>query len=1058
MQSAHDSELSALMAGAVPLKNMVDFKCERGQSQDQSLQAQDFLETNQHLSLILESITDPVLTLDEEWRLTYVNRAVEKMVGKPRAELLGQIWWKELPLSGEPIALKELHRAIAEQVPISCDLYYSPSENWYEIKAYPTGQGLSIYLHTITHRKQTEETLRPSRDLHEAIFNESTDALFLVDPDTLRTVDCNQRAVDLFEASARESLIGIEGHTLQRRPFTAPEMDGIVAGLHKTGLWMQEIEYVTCQGNSFWGNLAAKAIWIGTRALHLVRITDVTHLKQTEMALRASQQRYRDLAEAMPQMVWTAEGAGVVNYFNQRWYEYSGLTETESLGSAGTALIYPDDRDRTLVQWQQAMAHELAFEIEYRIRRWDGVYRWFINRGVPICDAQQQVTGWIGTITDIHDLKQAEWTVSRSEQQVRRVLDSLYTFVGVMTPEGVLIEANRPALEAASLHPEDVLGRPLDETYWWSYSLEVRAQLRTAIAQARRGEGVRYDVQVRVGPDQFIIIDFALVPMLDASGQVEYLIPSGIDVTQRRQMESALRESQAQLQRQLAEIEAIYQSIPVGLNVLDSDLRFVRINQQLAEINGLSAEAHIGHTVREVLPSLADTVEEVLYTVLTTGEPLLNVEISGETPAHPGVQRTWVEHFLPLKNGDQVVGVSTVCEEITTRKQAEVEREQLLQREQAAREMAETSNRIKDEFLTVLSHELRTPLNPILGWTKLLRTQTFSPEQTQHALAKIERNAQLQVQLIDDLLDISSIIHGKLSLKLAPISVIQPLAAAIETVHQTAEAKAIRIESRLDPEVGDVVGDAGRLQQVFWNLLSNAIKFTPAGGQVTVQLKQCDRTALIQITDTGKGISPDFLPYLFERFRQQDSSTTRQFGGLGLGLSISQQLIEAHGGTIVASSAGENQGSTFIVRLPQIPTLKQDTPALPVVEPHLKLQGVRVLVVDDEPDSLEFMQLLLAQEGAVVTTVASALAALEVLSQFPVDVLVSDIQMPQLDGYGLIRQVRSHPVLHSLPAIALSAYAYEDNRKQSLVAGYHHHLVKPVDPTILVSAIALLVP
>lgn len=315
-----------------------------------------------------------------------------------------------------------------------------------------------------------------------------------------------------------------------------------------------------------------------------------------------------------------------------------------------------------------------------------------------------------------------------------------------------------------------------------------------------------------------------------AEGSPKQVLGIALDISDRKQSEMALRESQAQLQQQLAEIETIYQSAPIGLNVIDPDLRFVKINERLAEMNGLPVAAHIGRTVREVLPHLADESEPILRRVLA-GEPLLNIEISGETPAQPGVQRTWLEHFWPLKNGDQVIGISTVCEEITELKHREIERQEAevalqkaLQQEQAAREQAEVANRIKDEFLAVLSHELQSPLNPILGWVKLLQTGKMDAARTAEALATIERNANLQTQLIEDLLDISRIMRGKLTLNVASVCLETVIAAALETVRLAAEAKNIQLRQTVAVNTAWVAGDASRLQQVIWNLLSNAVK------------------------------------------------------------------------------------------------------------------------------------------------------------------------------------------------------------------------------------------
>ena len=373
----------------------------------------------------------------------------------------------------------------------------------------------------------------------------------------------------------------------------------------------------------------------------------------------------------------------------------------------------------------------------------------------------------------------------------------------------------------------------------------------------------------------------------------------------------------------------------------------------------------------------------------------------------------------------------------------------------------ENANRIKDEFLAVLSHELRTPLNPILGWVKMLRAQKCPAAKVPQALETIERNAQLQAQLIEDLLDVSRILQGKISLNPDWVNLSDPVKAALETVQLAAESKSIELVLNLDSEIGSVRGDANRLQQVFWNLLSNAVKFTPIAGRVEVTVSQVGTEAQVQIGDTGKGIRADVLPYIFDRFRQADSSTTRQFGGLGLGLAIARHLIELQGGTIAAESLGENQGATFIVKLPIAPAPKHSEPISDLPELSRNLLGVKILAIDDEPDNLDFLVFLLESAGAIVESAKSATDALAKLSEFSPDVLVSDIAMPERDGYELIRQVRQQyaiPTRASLlpKAIALTAYAGETNQRQVLAAGFQKCLSKPVDPDELISAIEAL--
>jgi PAS domain S-box-containing protein len=412
-----------------------------------------------------------------------------------------------------------------------------------------------------------------------------------------------------------------------------------------------------------------------------------------------------------------------------------------------------------------------------------------------------------------------------------------------------------------------------------------------------------------------------------------------------------------------------------------------------------------------------------------------------------------------------------VAHDITARKQAEAEqirlaaeREQLLASERAARVEAERANRLKDEFLAVLSHELRTPLGPILGWAQFLRTRKVDAAATERALETIERNAKLQTQLIEDLLDVSRILQGKLSLTVYPVNLETVILQAIETVRLTATDKSIQILAELDPAAGQMVGDPNRLQQVLWNLLSNAIKFSPAQSQVTVRLTEQPRGwACITVSDAGKGISPEFLPYVFDRFRQADSSITRSYGGLGLGLAIAQHLVELHGGTIMASSPGEGQGATFSVRLPLMAVASTQaelgTAADAIAAEPLPLSGIRILLVDDEADMRDFIGFTLRQAGADITLAASATEALESLRQTQPDVLLSDIGMPELDGYALLQRIRAlRPEAESLPVIALTAYASEDNRQQAQAAGFQQHLAKPVAPDALIAAILEVLP
>jgi signal transduction histidine kinase/CheY-like chemotaxis protein len=381
-----------------------------------------------------------------------------------------------------------------------------------------------------------------------------------------------------------------------------------------------------------------------------------------------------------------------------------------------------------------------------------------------------------------------------------------------------------------------------------------------------------------------------------------------------------------------------------------------------------------------------------------------------------------------------------------------------------ARDAAESANRAKDEFLAVISHELRTPLSPILAWTRMLRSGDLPPDRALHGLDVIERNVRSQAQLIEDLLDVSRIMSGKLRLDVRPIELAPVVEAAVEAVRPTADVKQVRLQVVLDPRAVMVAGDSERLKQVVWNLLSNAIKFTPKGGRVQVVMQCINSHVEIAVADTGKGISREFLPVVFERFRQADSSTTRSYGGLGLGLSIVRNLVELHGGHVRAESQGEGQGATFTVELPiavvHRPLTKERAHPRLAVEPPPELpthqlEGLRVLIVDDDEDTLETLRILLTENGAVVRTASSAFAALTEVEEWVPDLLISDIGMPEQDGYALIRKVRALDAAHGgrIPAVALTAYARVEDRLKVLSAGFQLHVAKPIEPAELIAVV-----
>jgi PAS domain S-box-containing protein len=473
-------------------------------------------------------------------------------------------------------------------------------------------------------------------------------------------------------------------------------------------------------------------------------------------------------------------------------------------------------------------------------------------------------------------------------------------------------------------------------------------------------------------------------------------------------------------------------------------------NPSAERIFGYTAEEAIGQPVTMLIP--ADRVDE---------EPAILERIRrGERTDHYETVRRRKDGTLlnisltvsPLVDGHgNVVGASKIARDITSRKRAEAERAQLLAAAERARAEAESATRAKDEFLSVVSHELRTPLASMLGWVAVLKSGVTG-ERAARALETIERSGRAQAKLIEDLLDASRIITGQMRLDLRLVDLPGIMRGALDTIRPIADAKGVRIEARLDPSAGPVAGDADRLQQIAWNLLSNAVKFTPAGALVEMRLDRRDDDVCLVVRDTGRGISRDFLPFIFERFRQAETAEVRRTtGGLGLGLAIVRHLVELHGGSVAATSDGDGQGATFTVRLPLAPVLA-DLPSngrLPRI-----LDGLRVLVVDDNFDAQDSLRIVLESHGARVTVAGSVREARDVLRNASPDVVVSDIRLPDEDGYALVRELRATDRLHLIPAIAVTGYTGDEGARRAVEAGYQVRLTKPVDPKVLVDTVS----
>jgi len=495
--------------------------------------------------------------------------------------------------------------------------------------------------------------------------------------------------------------------------------------------------------------------------------------------------------------------------------------------------------------------------------------------------------------------------------------------------------------------------------------------------------------------------------------------------------------------------EAIAIIDPDGYYLQQNGAHFTMLGYADDDLEGKTPAIYLGE----------ETFQKILSELVKKGD------YAGETICRTksGEERTIELSVFTMRSGlGEPQCYVSIKRDITARKKTEEKLAHLLVRERAARADAEKANRLKDEFLATLSHELRTPLNAVIGWSRILKAGRLDNESSTHAIEVIERNAWAQKQIIEDILDVSRVITGKLQLHLGPVDLISVVMAALDAVRPALEAKDIRIETQFHDGLKVIAGDVDRLQQVVWNLLSNASKFTPVGGTVGVQVSQDETYLQIQVRDTGPGIAADFLPHVFERFRQADGSTTRTHGGLGLGLAIVRHLVELHGGMIAAENS--ESGAVFTVRLPlpsselsleRVPTPARVEQDVTIVD----LKDVRILVVEDELDALDLLTIDLTAHGAKVRGAASATEAIELLRSERFDLLISDIGMADTDGYNLIRQVRKQESDNGehIPAIALTAYARTQDRIRALTAGYNTHVAKPVEIKELVTVVKCLI-
>ena len=851
-------------------------------------------------------------------------------------------------------------------------------------------------------------------------------------------------------------------------------------------------------------------------SIHLARQRAEEELFRTKEALRESRERLR--------AALSAAGTGTFRWdIPTNTIEWDGnldrlfgldLAKRDQSIEVLLNAIHPADRGIVEAALASCAHDGSDFDMEFRVVWPDGSVRWIHDKAKGFRDGENRPHYMTGACADVTSRKASAEAQRANDERLRAMFNQAAVGMAIVALDGTFLDTNRKFADILGYSVAELRSRTFQELTHPDHL----GRTHLAVDDLLNGTSSDFSLEKQyIRKDGAVVWSMTNVTLLrDADGHPERFLSVIEDITSRKHAERALLEETRTL-------ELLNQSGTLLAAKLDLETLVQSVTDAGTQLSGAQFGAFFYNTTDDkgdsfLLYTLSGAPREAFERF---GQPrataLFGPTFRGEAPIRVGDVRkdprygTMAPHHgmpkghLPVRSylavpvhsrsGEMIGGLffghpePDVFTERAERlivgiaaqagvaidnarlyeaaqKSAE-ERKVLLESERAARTAAERMSSIKDEFLATLSHELRTPLNAILGWSQVLRSGVKNPADLTKGLETIERNARAQTQLIEDLLDMSRITSGKLRLDVQTVMPIAFIEAAIETVKPSADAKGLRLEKFLDPSAGPISGDPARLQQVVWNLVSNAIKFTPRGGKVQVVLERVNSHVEITITDTGIGIKPDFLPHLFERFRQGDPSTTRHYGGLGLGLSIVESLVELHGGTVGIKSPGDGFGTTVSVHLPvsavhraphtekrQHPGVSQQGLGTHVAS--VELQGLQVLVVDDQPDARELIQRVLTDCGAIVHIAARADEALQMVVAHRPDVMVSDIGMPDADGFELLRRIRALDADQGgrVPAIALTAFARSEDRTRALRAGFVVHVSKPVDPAELIATVA----
>jgi PAS domain S-box-containing protein len=1081
--------------------------------------------THARFAAVIDQSPVGILIVDSQMRIQHVNpRALlafgadARLVGLSLEDVIEIVW----PSSVADVVVAEYRRTLTTGEPYR-------SENASEVRkdrmveeyfdwelhriALPDGQiGVACYFINVTTHVLAQRALQASEQRVRATFEQAGVGMAVASLDG-RFLQMNRKFTQILGRSEAE---------LRRRTFldiTHPD-DLVVTHGHVTRLLAGEVDHYSLEKRYLRGD--GTVVWSLT-TVALLRsptgeptefvgvIEDVSLRREVEDRFRESSQRLQLALSAGELGDWSWDARTDTITLGPRASDVFGLPRGEAITwTALRELLHEQDRERARLAVEAALRDHTDYSLQHRIRRTSGEEAWVDAKGRGIYHTDGSVDGMIGVVQDVTERRRLEASRFRLAAVVETSDDAIVS----KTLTGIITTWNRAAQRMFGYTEEEVVGRSVTILIPQS-RLHEEAEI---LARLVAGQRIDHFETMRLRKDGTEFpVSLTVSPIKDDEGNIIGVSKIARDITTKRQAEDALRD----------ETRVLNLLNETGRSIA-GDLDLQSIVQTVTDSARQLTGAEFGAFFYNVTDERGDTYQ--LYTLSGApreafekfghprATPLFGPTFAGEGPIRsddvtldPRYGRMAPHHGMPsghlpvrsylavpvvsrsgaviggLFFGHSKVGVFTEkVEQVVVGvaaqaaiaidnarlyedvKRAADERQLLLDAERAARSDAERAGVMKDEFLATLSHELRTPLNAIVGWAQVLHARSAENPQIAEGLAVIDRNARVQAQLIEDLLDMSRIISGKLRLDAQRVELQDVVDAAVDSVRHSADARGIRLDVVMDPVPAVVLADPHRLQQCFWNLLSNAIKFTPKAGSVSVALSRVDSHFEVRVADTGQGIEPEFVPYVFERFRQADASTTRRHGGLGLGLSIVKCLVELHGGSVHARSAGKGLGATFWIDLPPLAVdsgragapgrgsavrAEASRLALPV------LRGVTVLAVDDENDARLLVKRILEDCGARVVTAESAAAGLVALQRERPDVLVSDIGMPGEDGYEFIRKVRQLPpeLGGRTPAAALSAFAREQDRSRALRAGFQTHIAKPVEPSELMAVIASLV-